>query len=106
MMRLSLSTMTASADMLGLEEEGEPSKFEKWLDKHFGKSIMAVASALGVVLGVALALLLFMYLPIKVVGLVEAFRGRHRLVAQSGRGRGQNADFRAVSARRESDSRH
>ena len=59
MMRLSLSTMTASADMLGLEEEGEPSKFEKWLDKHFGKSIMAVASALGVVLGVALALLLF-----------------------------------------------
>ena len=48
MMRLSLSTMTASADMLGLEEEGEPSKFEKWLDKHFGKSIMAVASALGI----------------------------------------------------------
>ena len=75
MMRLSLSTMTASADMLGLEEEGEPSKFEKWLDKHFGKSIMAVASALGVVLGVALALLLFMYLPIKVVGLVEHFAG-------------------------------
>lgn len=75
MLRLSLSTMTASADMLGLEEEGEPSKFEKWLDKHFGKSIMAVASALGVVLGVALALLLFMYLPIKVVGLVQHFTG-------------------------------
>ena len=67
--------MTASADMLGLEEEGEPSKFEKWLDKHFGKSIMAVASALGVVLGVALALLLFMYLPIKVVELVQHFTG-------------------------------
>ncbi len=71
MMRLSFSTLTASTEMLGLEEEGEPSRFEKWLDRHFGKSIMAFASALGVVLGVALAVFLFIFLPVQIVTLVE-----------------------------------
>ena len=36
---LSFSTLTASTEMMGLEEElksEEPSKFDQWLDKHFG----------------------------------------------------------------------
>lgn len=63
---LSFSTLTASTEMMGLEEElknEEPSKFDNWLDKHFGKSILAVISAISVVLGIALALGLFIALP-------------------------------------------
>lgn len=63
---LSFSTLTASTEMMGLEEElksEEPSKFEQWLDKHFGKGILAFISAISVVLGVALALGLFIALP-------------------------------------------
>ena len=62
MLMLSMSTLNKSVDMLGLEEE-EPGKVEKWLDKHFGKSITAVATGIGSVLGIALSLFLFMYLP-------------------------------------------
>lgn len=61
-MCLSIRIMNKSVDMLGLEED-EPSKFEKWLDKHFGKSITAIATGIGTVLGLALSIFLFMYIP-------------------------------------------
>ncbi len=60
-MILSFSTLSRSADMLGIEEE--ETKFEKWLSKTFGKSIAAIASVIGTVLGVGLSLVLFMWLP-------------------------------------------
>ena len=63
MMKLSIRIMNKSVEMLGLEEEEEPSKFEKWMDKHFGKSVTAVATAIGTVLGLALSIFLFMYIP-------------------------------------------
>ncbi len=59
----SFKTLTDSAEMAGIEFEEEPSKFEKWLEKKFGKSIINVITAIGSVLGVVLALFLFMYLP-------------------------------------------
>lgn len=62
MMKLSIRIMNKSVEMLGLEEE-EPSAFEKWLDKHFGKSVTAVATGVGTVLGLALSIFLFMYIP-------------------------------------------
>lgn len=62
MMSLSMKTLNKSVEMLGIEEE-EPSKFEIWLEKHFGKSLVNVASVIGTVLGLALAVFLFMFLP-------------------------------------------
>lgn len=62
-MKLSMKTLNKSVEMIGFEEE-EPTKFEKWLDKHFGKSITAIATGIGTVLGVALAVFLFMYIPV------------------------------------------
>ncbi len=62
-MMLSFDTLSRSADMLGLDEEEEETRFEKWLTKTFGKSVTAIASAIGTVLGVALSLVLFMWLP-------------------------------------------
>ncbi len=62
MLTLSMKTLNKSVEMLGLEEEQE-SKFEKWLNEKFGKSITAVVSAIGTVLGLALSLFLFIYIP-------------------------------------------
>ncbi|MBP5244912.1 MAG: DUF1385 domain-containing protein [Clostridia bacterium] len=58
---LSTKTLSKSAEMLGIEEE--ESKFEKWLREKFGKSIAYVASAIGIVLGVAVSVGLFFVIP-------------------------------------------
>lgn len=67
----SMSTLTFSAEAQGIEEE--PTKFEKWLEKHFGKSIMAIAAGIGSVLGIVLALALFFYLPMTLSKLVDLY---------------------------------
>ena len=69
MMILSVKTLNASADALGLEEE--ETKFEKWLKKHFGIGIVTFIMAIGVVLGIALSLFLFMFLPIFVADFIN-----------------------------------
>ena len=58
---LSVKTLNNSAEALGIEEE--ETKFEKWLKKHFGVKIMDFVMALGVVLGLALSVFLFIFLP-------------------------------------------
>lgn len=70
-MILSMSTLTFSAEAQGIEEE--PTKFEKWLEKHFGKSVMAIAAGLGTVLGVLLAVVLFFWLPMAISGLISDY---------------------------------
>ena len=47
----------------GLDVEEEESRFEKWMKKHLGVAFFDVIMVIAAVLGVALALFLFMYLP-------------------------------------------
>lgn len=68
-LKLSMSILTLSAEMQGIEEE--PSRFEKWLEKKLGKSLMGVAAVIGGVLGVFLALGLFFYLPMLLSKLIN-----------------------------------
>lgn len=68
-LKLSMSILTLSAEMQGIEEE--PTKFEKWLEKKLGKSLMGVAAVIGGVLGVLLALGLFFYLPMLISKLIS-----------------------------------
>ncbi len=68
-MILSFKTLNRSADLLGIEEE--ETKFEKWLSKTFGKSVTAIASVLGTVLGLGLSVLLFIYLPTQIAEFVK-----------------------------------
>ena len=68
-MKLSMDILTLSAEMQGIEEE--ESKFEKWLQKKLGKSLMGVAAVIGGVLGVFLALGLFFYLPMLISKLIS-----------------------------------
>lgn len=69
MFTLSFSTLSRSAEMVGFEEEEEPGKFEKWLTEKLGDKLMTVIMGIAGVLGVALALLLFMYLPMLITSL-------------------------------------
>lgn len=63
-LKLSFTTLTKATDMLGLEvEEENASKFDKWLDKHAGKWLMPVITAFSALLGVGLAVALFIWLP-------------------------------------------
>lgn len=54
-------------------EEEELSGFDKWVDKHFGDKGTKVVMAFSGVLGVALAVGLFMLLPTAIVNLVNRF---------------------------------
>ena len=62
MMKLSMRTLNASAAAMGLEE-AEESRFSKFLKKHLGIRLTDVMLVLATVLGLALALVLFLYLP-------------------------------------------
>lgn len=67
----SFKNLEDSAEMAGIEFEEESSEFEKWLEKKFGKSIIPVITAIAGVLGVILALFLFMFLPALLANGVE-----------------------------------
>lgn len=65
-MRLSYKALGLAADKAlesGLVEEEEPSKFEKWLDDKFGDKLMNVIMVIATILGIALAVGLFIVLP-------------------------------------------
>ncbi len=65
-MRLSYKSLMLSADKAieaGEIEEEEPSKFEKWLDEKFGDKIVSILMVFASILGVALAVGLFFFVP-------------------------------------------
>lgn len=68
-MKMSFSTLNDSADLLGIEEE--ETKFEKWLKKKFGKSILDVLMPISMVIGLLLAVGIFFFLPTWIGGLVS-----------------------------------
>lgn len=74
MMALSVRTMNVSAEALDLEEE--PSRFERFLKKHFGLKLTDFIMGVGVVLGIALAVVLFMFVPALFSSLTERICGK------------------------------
>ncbi len=81
-MRLSYKSLMLSADKAieaGEIEEEEPSKFEKWLDEKFGDKLVKILMVFASILGVALAVALFFFVPSFLFDLtanfVPAFKG-------------------------------
>ena len=72
-MVLSFSTTNDGVDMLGIEEE--ETKFEKWLKKKFGANLMDVLMPISIVLGLLLAVGIFIYLPSLFGGLIAKLFG-------------------------------
>lgn len=54
---------SAEKSGIDLEEEEDMSKLDRWITDHFGPAMMTVISGIALVLGFALAFLLFFYLP-------------------------------------------
>ena len=61
MLSLSMKTLNASAEALGIEEEDD--KFEQWCKKHLGAKATDIIMIVSLVLGLGLSLFLFMFLP-------------------------------------------
>ncbi len=75
-MRLSYKSLMLSASKAleaGEIEEEEPSKFEKWLEEKFGEKLMNVLMVIAAVIGVALAVLLFFFVPTFLFDLLGRF---------------------------------
>ena len=62
-LKLSMDMLTKSADMQGIDLDEPETKFEKWLNDKFGDKLMTVVTGVGMVLGLALGLGLFLMLP-------------------------------------------
>ena len=60
-----------SAEFVDLEEEGEPSKFDKWLEKVFGDKLKDVVVYFSVVLSMFMSIGLFILLPTWLVSLLD-----------------------------------
>ena len=77
MMILSVKTLNASAEALGIEDE--EGKCEKWLKKHLGIGLTDVIMAIGVILGLALSVALFMFLPNLFSSLIDKYIAKGNL---------------------------
>ncbi len=69
---LGTTTLMRSAELaIGEDEVEEPSKFDAFLERHFGEVGMKISMGIATVLGFALALVLFMFLPTFLTGLLD-----------------------------------
>lgn len=64
-----------SAEVFG--DYAEPTKFDKWVAKKFGVNPMHILTAVSLVLGLALAIGLFVFLPNFLTGLIFEIPGTH-----------------------------
>ena len=62
-----------SAEKSGMDDMEAESKFDKWLEEHIGDKLMAIVGVVSAVLGVALSLVLFMYLPSFLVDIFDKY---------------------------------
>jgi len=83
MLKLSFKTLSDSVDLLGLNEEEQETKFEKWLHNKFGKSLMDIVMVIGTVLGVAIGVGLFVFLPEYLANIVNKIIGNNSRVLMS-----------------------
>ena len=75
-----MQALTYSASLVPLEDQGEPDKIDKWITEHFSaekaqKLIIGVA----VVLGIALSVFLFIFLPTFLVALIKPLTASYLL---------------------------
>lgn len=66
-----MQALTYSAELVPVEEQ-EPDKLDQWIGKHFSaENASKIIIGTAVVLGIALALFLFIFLPTLIVGLIK-----------------------------------
>lgn len=67
-----MQALTYSAELVPPEEQGDPDKLDQWIEKHFSaEKAQKLIIGTAVVMGIALAVLLFVFLPAFIVGLIR-----------------------------------
>lgn len=70
-----MKALTYSASLLPEDMQGEPDKLDLWIEKHFSnETAQKLIIGIAMVMGVALAMLLFLILPTFIGGLIPAIR--------------------------------
>ncbi len=77
-MVLNFKTLSISAEQYGIDDSEPESKFDKWILDHFGEKLMSIVMGISMVLGVVLAIGLFLLLPSYITRGIEWLVG-HRL---------------------------
>lgn len=73
-----MKALTYSAQFLPEEEQEEPSKFDLWIEEKVGsEKAEKIIIGIAMVMGLALAMALFVFLPTLLVGLIPALRTGH-----------------------------
>ena len=69
-----MQALTYSADLLPIEEQGEPDKLDRWIEAHFSEEkAKSIIIGVAVVLGILLAVGLFVLLPTLLAGVTDHF---------------------------------
>ena len=69
-----MQALTYSADLLPIEEQGEPDKLDQWIEAHFSEEkAKSIIIGVAVVLGILLAVGLFVLLPTLLAGVTDHF---------------------------------
>lgn len=71
-MVIGIKTLAYSAEFFEVEEEGEPSKFEKYLEKKFGSKLEDYMIVFSIVLAIVLGIALFMVTPLLISRLFKS----------------------------------
>ena len=67
-----MQALTYSASLIPEDEQEEPDKLDKWISDHFpAEKAQKLIIGVAVVLGIALSLLLFIFLPTLIVGFIK-----------------------------------
>ena len=75
-----MKALTYSASLLPEDQQEEPTKFDLWLEKRLGsEKAEKIVIGSAAVLGVLLALALFIFLPTFIAGLIPGLEGRYTL---------------------------
>lgn len=75
-----MNALMYSADLVPIEEQGEPDKIDKWIEEHFSEErAKDVIIGVAVAAGIALSLFLFIFLPAFIAGFFRGLTGRYVL---------------------------
>lgn len=73
-----MKALSYSAELVPFEEQGEPDKLDLWIEKHFpADKAQKLIIGTAVVLGIALSLFLFIFLPTLIVGFIKPLTGSY-----------------------------
>lgn len=72
-MVLGMKTLSFSAGFFEDDEDSEPGRFELWLEKTFGEKLEKVLMSFVMVFSVAMAIAIFMVLPLLIAGFFKQF---------------------------------